>query len=256
MKVISWNVNGIRSVCRKGFTNWLKERDADIVCLQEIKAGKEDLEKVFESDELYSRYTAYYSCAEKKGYSGVLVLTKKAPASAEYTLGLSRFDSEGRVVRLEYPEFTLFALYMPHGGRKKENLPYKLEAYEYLFGELSAAKKPVILAGDFNIAHKEDDLARPKDNAKNIMFTPEERERLDKMVSFGFIDSFRKFNSGNGNYTWWPYRNDLRERNVGWRIDYIFASESIGPNLKEAFILNGDRGSDHCPIGVEFDTAY
>ncbi|MDD5098808.1 MAG: exodeoxyribonuclease III [Candidatus Colwellbacteria bacterium] len=253
MKIISWNVNGIRAACRNGFLQWLDKRDADIVCLQEVKADKADLEKTIGGQT--GPYGIYSSFAEKRGYSGVTVLTKENPLSENHSLGLSRFDNEGRIVELEYPSFTLLALYIPHGGREKENLPYKIEVYEALLERTSAIKKPVILAGDFNVAHQEIDLARPRGNANNIMFTPKEREQLNKLISLGFTDSFRKFNSENGNYTWWPYRNDLRNRNVGWRIDYIFASNSISPNIKDAFILKNDKGSDHCPIGIEIDTS-
>jgi exodeoxyribonuclease-3 len=255
MKIVSWNVNGIRSACRKGFLDWLNKTDADIVCLQEIKAQKEDVAEIFNLDMLAkSGYELRSNHAEKKGYSGVAVLTRKEPLLIINTLGVSRFDSEGRILELKYPEFTLLALYLPHGGRLKENLPYKLEVYSALKKRLEELKnEKVILAGDFNIAHDDIDLARPKDNRNNIMFTAEERSELDRLISMGFTDSFRKFDKENGNYTWWPYRNGLRERNIGWRIDYIFASNNLSPKLKDAFILKNDMGSDHCPIGAEFD---
>jgi exodeoxyribonuclease-3 len=158
------------------------------------------------------------------------------------------------MLELEYPNFILFALYIPHGGRKQENMPYKLEVYHKLISHLSRTKnKHVILAGDFNIAHNEIDLARPKDNRKNTCFTPRERAELDKLISHGFIDSFREINKEGDNYTWWPYMNNLRERNIGWRLDYIFVSNKLAPNLKKSFILKDDKGSDHCPIGAELD---
>lgn len=250
MKIISWNVNGIRSACRNGFMEWLEKNDADIVCLQEIKAQREDIDLIFKD----SKYKVYSKHADKRGYSGVAVLTKQKPISVKERLGVSKFDHEGRMLELEYPDFILFALYIPHGGREKEKLPYKLEVYGEILRSISKVKnKKVILAGDFNIAHEEIDLARPKENRRNIMFTDEERDELDKMNKIGFVDTFRELNKEGGNYTWWPYRNSLREKNVGWRIDYIFASKSLAPSLKKAFILRDDVGSDHCPIGAEFD---
>ena len=156
------------------------------------------------------------------------------------------------MLKLKYPDFTLVNFYIPHGGRQKENLSYKLEVYELLLNFLSKIKNQnVIVIGDFNIAHQEIDLARPKDNQKNIMFTPEERRKLDEIIELGFIDSFRIFNKKGGNYTWWPYFVDARERNLGWRIDYIFVSKPLWNKLKGAFILKDVYGSDHCPVGIE-----
>lgn len=255
MKIVSWNVNGIRSACRKGFVDWLGKADADIVCLQELKAQKEDIAPIFDSDFLsQSGYKIYSNHAEKRGYSGVAVFTKEKPLAVKEILGIKRFDHEGRILELEYPKFTLFALYIPHGGRYKENLPYKLEVYSALKKRLKELKdKKIIIAGDFNIAHEDIDLARPKDNRNNVMFTESERAEIDDLISLGFIDSFRKFNKENGNYTWWPYRNGLREKNIGWRIDYIFSSGNLEPKLKDAFILKNDMRSDHCPVGAEFE---
>ena len=249
MKIISWNVNGIRSACRQGFLAWLKKSGADVVCLQEIKAQ----EPTFPRPEIEAAgYHVYANCAAKKGYSGVAVLTKQKPLAVTTTLGPRRFDVEGRMLQLEYPTFILFALYLPHGGRQKENLAYKLEVYEKLFRRLKVlTKKPVILAGDFNIAHAELDLARPKSNKKNIMFTPAERAQLDRLVALGFTDTFRALHKEGGNYTWWPYMANARERNIGWRIDYVYARNTT--EMLRAGILKSVRGSDHCPVYVEFD---
>ncbi len=214
---------------------WLNEACADIVCLQEIKANKEQL-----TDDLINPkgYYSYFNSADKKGYSGVLVYTKIKPLKVEYKLGIERFDSEGRIIILHYPEFILYNLYIPHGGRKKENLAYKLEVYKHLFEILNKEKnKNIILAGDFNIAHNEIDLARPKNNKKNIMFTPEERTQLDKLINLDFVDTFRHFNKLEQKFTWWPYMANLRERNIGWRIDYVFVSNNMLENVKESFIL-------------------
>jgi len=247
MKILSWNVNGIRAVYKKGFLEWFNKTVADIICLQEIKAQKEQI-----PDDLINPkgYYPYFNSASKKGYSGVAVYSKTKPEKAEYKLGMKRFDQEGRILKLKYPKFTLINIYLPHGGRGKENLDYKLESYKYLLNYLKRNKsKNIILIGDFNIAHQEIDLARPKHNQNNIMFTLEERKQIDKIIKIGFTDTFRKFNQKTGNYTWWPYYRNCRERNIGWRIDYVFASKNL--KLKNAFILKNVSGSDHCPIGVE-----
>ncbi len=251
MKIISWNVNGLRSVQRNGFSTWLKKSDANIVCLEEIKAQKEQI-----PEELLALkdYHLYVNQAEKKGYSGVAVFTKEKPLKENYKLGLRRFDEEGRMVQLEYKKFIFIALYLPHGGRFKENLPYKLDVYRHLFDYLKKLRgKNIILAGDFNIAHEDIDLARPNGNRNNIMFTPEERKQLDALIANGFTDTFRESHKEGGNYTWWPYMANARERNLGWRIDYVFASKNISGKLKDAFILKKVPGSDHCPVGIELN---
>lgn len=249
MKIVSWNVNGLRAVYKRNFLPWFEEINADIVCLQEVKTQLPQIPP----DLINPRnYQSYFSLALKKGYAGVAVYARKKPLKSEQELNFSRFDQEGRILRLDYPDFTLINLYLPHGGRKKENLSYKLEVYDLLLDYLEKIKdKNVILIGDFNIAHKEIDLARPKQNQKNIMFTPEERGRIDKIVDLGFVDSFRKFHQEGGNYTWWPYFANARERNLGWRLDYIFTSKSLTPKLKNSFILGEVKGSDHCPVGIE-----
>ncbi|MCK4781728.1 exodeoxyribonuclease III [Candidatus Parcubacteria bacterium] len=249
MKIISWNVNGIRAACKKNFLNWFKKSKADIVCLQEIRAQKEQL-----PDDLLQPkgYYFYFNQAVKKGYSGVAIYSKKKPLKVENKLGLKRFDQEGRILKLKYPDFTLINIYLPHGGRQKENLGYKLEVYKYLLNYLKKIKnQKIVLVGDFNVAHQEIDLARPKQNQKNIMFTSEERKQIDKVIKMGFIDTFRKFNKKTGNYTWWPHIANCRERNLGWRLDYIFVSKNMSMKLKKAFILNKVMGSDHCPIGIK-----
>lgn len=249
MKIISWNVNGLRAVYKKGFLEWFEETNADIVCLQETKAQRKQL-----TPDLIKlkNYHSFFNSAQKKGYSGVAVYCKKKPLSVKRKLGMKRFDSEGRRLELEYPDFILLNLYMPHGGRGKEKLAYKLEAYKHLFQRLEKIKnKEVILIGDFNIAHKEIDLARPKQNQNNIMFTLKERRQIGKLIKLGFKDSFRKFHKKGGNYTWWAYIANARQRNLGWRIDYGFVSKKFEKRLKNAFILSKVKGSDHCPIGVE-----
>jgi exodeoxyribonuclease-3 len=249
MKIISWNVNGIRSVYRKGFSEWLEKYQPDIVALQEIKACPEEIPQVLVEN---SNYNLFVHSAQKKGYSGVVFLSKKKPKRIKKDLGLKQFDQEGRGLFLEFPEFILINLYLPHGGRKKEKLDYKMKVYNFLIDYLSQIKnRKIILTGDFNIAHQEIDLARTKENKNSIMFTPQERERITAIIEMGFSDSFRQFHPDEKKYSWWPYFANARARNLGWRIDYIFSSNSLESQLKKAFILNEVMGSDHCPIGIE-----
>jgi len=249
MKIISWNVNGLRAVYRKNFLEWLDKTNTDIICLQEIKIQFEQLPPELANPQ---NYYSFFNFADKKGYSGVAIYVRKKPLSIENKLGMKKFDTEGRILKLEFPKFLLINIYLPHGGRQKENLDYKLRVYKYLLNYLKKIKsKNSILIGDFNVAHQEIDLARPKDNKNNIMFTPEERKQIDRIIELGFIDSYRKFHKDNGHYTWWPYFVNARERNLGWRIDYSFISKSLITKLKKAFILNKVKGSDHCPIGIE-----
>ncbi|MCK5234252.1 MAG: exodeoxyribonuclease III [Candidatus Aenigmarchaeota archaeon] len=251
LRILSWNVNGIRSVNKKGFLDFLKEHSPDILCIQEIKSDKKDI-----PPELTSSFTykTYWNPAEKRGYSGTAIFTKQKPLKVEYNLGIERFDKEGRSITVEYPDFILINLYFPHGGRNKENMPYKLETYRHFQKYTENNKeKPVILCGDFNIAHKEIDLERPKDNKDNTMFTNKERKCIDNITDAEFTDTFRLFNKESRNYTWWPYMKDLRKRNIGWRIDYIFVSKSLKTKVKDAFILKEVKGSDHCPIGMKID---
>ena len=182
----------------------------------------------------------------------MVIYTKQKLKKAEYRLGLKRFDEEGRIIVLTHMDFSLISVYLPHGGRSKENLGYKLEVYKFLVNYLKKLKdKKVIIIGDFNVAHQEIDLTRPKQNKDNIMFTPEERAQLDKIVNLGFADTFRMFHQEGEYYTWWPYFANARARNLGWRIDYCFTSKSLAPKVKKAFILPDVFGSDHCPIGLE-----
>lgn len=245
MQIISWNVCGFRSVCKKGFSK-LKKYNPDIICLQEIKVMKG---ANFPLEFLLSGYELYINPAR---FHGTAILTKIHPLKIRKEIGHKKFDSEGRFIRLDFEDFILINVYMPHGGRHKERMDYKLECYEFLLRYLeSIADQKVILAGDFNIAHKSIDLARPEQNVNNTMFTKEERKMIDRLLMLGFIDSFRKFNRSSGYYTWWPRGHEARKRNIGWRIDYIFISKNLENKLKNAFILSDIEGSDHCPVGVE-----
>ncbi len=251
MKILSWNVNGLRAIYQRNFLDWLEKTKADMVCLQEIKAQIDELPPALIKPK---NYYSFFNLAEKKGYAGVLVYAKEKPLKVEHRLGLERFDREGRILRLKYPNFILINLYLPHGGRQKENLGYKLEVYQLFIDYLKKIKNEnVILIGDFNIAHQEIDLARPKQNQNNIMFTPAERKKIDKIIELDFTDTFREFHKEGGNFTWWPYFAQARERNLGWRIDYAFISKTLTPKLKDAFILDKVMGSDHCPIGIEIE---
>lgn len=251
IKILSWNVNGIRAAYRKGILDWVADAKPDILCIQETKAHPEQL-----PDELINinGYKSYFSSAEKKGYSGVAIYTKAEPVSVKTGFGISKFDSEGRILIAEYPDFYLFNIYYPNGKASPERLQYKLDFYDAFLEYANKLKKKgskVIFCGDVNTAHKEIDIARPKENSKVSGFLPVEREWLDKVIDNGYIDTFRMFNSEPDNYTWWDQVTRARERNVGWRIDYFFVSESAKDDIKNAFILSDVMGSDHCPIGIE-----
>ncbi len=251
MKIISWNVNGLRAVYKKGFCDFVRKQNADFYCLQEIKVNKDQLPSELVNLE---NYHSYFNSAQKRGYSGVATYTKELPTSIVRKIGIKRFDDEGRYLELKYPSFTLINIYIPHGGRQKENLEYKLLVYKKIYKKLLNLKNSkVIIIGDFNVAHTEKDLERPKQNQRNIMFTPEERKQIDIILSQGFVDSFRKFHRKGGNYTWWPYAFKARERNLGWRIDYAFVSRKLNNKLKTAHIYTKTKGSDHCPIEVELE---
>jgi len=241
MKIISWNVNGLRSNYEKGFLDKLKQFNADIVCLQETRLNLKDLP--FEVKD----YEFYLNPAIKPGYSGTGIFTKIKPNKIITKIGMKRFDNEGRMLHLKYDNFDVINFYIPNGGRTKENLEYKLESYKKILKYLSKLNNAIVV-GDFNIAHTEIDLARPKENKNNIMFTSAEREQITKLIKLGYVDSFREFIKEGECYSWWAYYRKLRERNIGWRIDYVFTKNI---KLKDAFILDQVFGSDHAPIGID-----
>jgi len=250
-KLISWNVNGIRAAYKKGLLDWFKDAKPDILCLQETKAHPEQL-----TEDLLSvkGYKSFFSSAEKKGYSGVVTYSKPEPVEVKNGLGVKKFDSEGRFIITDYKEFILFNIYFPNGKASQERLDYKMEFYETFLKHLKKLLKQgkkIVICGDVNTAHKEIDIARPKENEKISGFLPIEREWIDKFLDAGFIDTFRVFNQEPDNYTWWDMITRARDRNVGWRIDYFYISENLKKNLKSAFILSDVMGSDHCPIGIE-----
>lgn len=251
MRIISWNVNGIRAVIRKNFFDWNTKEDADIVCLQEVKARQEQVEGL--TEQLDGRDIAW-NAAERPGYSGVATFSKTKPLSIQKGFGIEEFDREGRILLHEYENFYLYNIYFPNGQRDQERLDYKMAFYDaYLekVNELKASGKAVITCGDYNTAHKEIDLKNPKENSKTSGFLPIEREWIDKYIANGYVDTFRMFNQEPGQYTWWTYRFGARSRNVGWRIDYFFIDEVHKKNISNAFIHMDTMGSDHCPLGVE-----
>lgn len=251
MKIISWNINGIRAAQKKGFLEWLYKESPDIVCVQEIKAQEDQLDMAIRNPE---GYFVYFNPAERKGYSGVATFTKQEPLSVEKGFGVDRFDSEGRVLTTEFEDFFLLNIYFPNGQRDGERLKYKMDFYEETMRYVDMLKKTgkeVITLGDYNTAHKEIDLARPKENANRSGFLPIECAWLDKWVESGQIDIFREFNSEPDQYTWWDQKTRARERNVGWRIDYHFITEGLRERVKDAKIMADVMGSDHCPISLE-----
>lgn len=253
MKVLSWNVNGIRAVDKKGFFQWLTKEKPDIICLQEIKALKEQLPSHLRNT---PNYHLYINSAEKKGYSGVATYTKLKPLDVKMDFGIEKFDREGRILITEYSKFILFNIYFPNGKKNQERLDYKLDFYDTFLAyadNLKAKGKNIVVCGDFNTAHKEIDLARPKENEKISGFLPIERAWIDTFIDHGYIDIFREFNKQSEEYSWWDMKTRARERNVGWRIDYFFVNKEFMKYVKNAFILQEVLGSDHCPIGIEIE---
>ena len=250
MKFVSWNVNGLRAVCGKGFADIFTDFDADFFCLQEIKlsAGQLDLQ--------FPGYEAFWNYAERKGYSGTAIFSRHKPLSVTYGMGIAEHDSEGRVITLEMPEFFLVTVYTPNSKDGLLRLEYRMEweaAFrEYLLG--LDARKPVIVCGDMNVAHKEIDIKNPSTNRRSAGFTDEERACMTQLLDSGFTDSFRHlYPDLEGAYSWWSYRMRARERNAGWRIDYFLVSDRLADKINEARIHNNIFGSDHCPVEVEMN---
>ncbi|MEM1223307.1 MAG: exodeoxyribonuclease III [Verrucomicrobiota bacterium] len=254
-KIISWNVNGLRAVLKKGFEAFLANEKPDILCLQETKISS-DLTKDFS----FPGYDyLYWNCAEKKGYSGTAILSRKAPLSVSYGLGVEKHDKEGRVITAEFPDYYLVTVYTPNSQnhdetKKPRRLAYRTKEWDVDFLDYVMRLdqvKPVIFCGDLNVAHKEIDLANPGTNRKNAGFTDEERSRFDTILESGFVDCFRSFYPDKPDcYTWWSYRAGARKRNVGWRIDYFCVSERFKGRAKEIALLNEITGSDHCPVSL------
>ena len=248
MKLISWNVNGLRAVLRKNFLEFLAGEAPDILCLQETRAAPDDVEQLWPA-----AYTTSWNTAQKKGYSGTAIFTLPRPITVTRGINIADHDAEGRVLAAEYPGFFLVNVYVPNSKRDLSRLPYR-QAWDRDFLRYLKKlerKKPVVFCGDLNVAHTEIDLTNPKANVRNHGFTVEERAGFSALVKAGFVDTFREFESGGGHYTWWSRMSNARARNVGWRIDYFLISAALRPRLKRAFILPKVLGSDHCPVGIE-----
>lgn len=249
MKLVSWNVNGLRACAGKGFYDFFNQMDADIFCIQESKMQKGQHE--FQTDHYY----IYENCAEKKGYSGVIVFTKKEPLSVSYGLGIEEHDHEGRVITCEYDDFYLVNCYTPNSKEELARLGYRMEwedAFRSYLMKLDQ-NKPVILCGDLNVAHQEIDLKNPKTNHFNPGFSDEERNKFTELLKAGFIDTYRTLYPDTVAYSWWSYRFQARAKNIGWRIDYFVASERLKDKVKDALIYSEILGSDHCPVGLEIE---
>lgn len=248
MKLISWNVNGIRACVQKGFLDFFREADADIFCIQESKMQEGQLKLELEG------YHQYWNYAEKKGYSGTAIFTKQEPLSVQYGIGIPEHDHEGRVITLEFDDFYMVTVYTPNSQDELKRLDYRMQWETDFLAYLKRLeeKKGVIFCGDLNVAHREIDLKNPKTNRKNAGFTNEEREKFSQVLEAGFIDTFRYFYPDmEGIYSWWSYRFSARAKNAGWRIDYFCVSECLKDRLKDAKILTDVMGSDHCPVELD-----
>ncbi|MBN2329471.1 MAG: exodeoxyribonuclease III [Candidatus Omnitrophica bacterium] len=250
MRLMSWNVNGIRAVLKKGFLDFLSAEDPDILCIQEMRALPEQV------DLPLNGYHVFWNPAERKGYSGTAVFSKIKPIHAAFGMGAPQHDAEGRVITLEFDDYYLVNVYTPNAGRGLERLAYRSQEWDPAFlhyVKTLEKSKPVVFCGDLNVAHKEIDLANPKGNEGNAGFTPEERQGFDRIVKSGFLDAFREFKQDGGHYTWWSYFGRAREKNIGWRIDYFCLSPELRPHLQNADIHPHVMGSDHCPVSIVMD---
>jgi len=251
LKILSWNINGIRAVQKKGFLEWLAREKPDILGVQETKAKPEQLDMFLLHPE---GYQTYWNSAVRPGYSGVALFTRKKPVKVTNGFGVKKFDEEGRVITAEYPDFAFLTVYFPNGKASEERLQYKMDFYDETRRWVRALKKKqpnIIVCGDYNTAHKEIDLARPKENEGVSGFLPIERAWMDTWVADGMVDIFREFHGGPWNYSWWDMKSGARERNVGWRIDYHFVTESLVPKVRDASILKDVTGSDHAPVEIQ-----
>ena len=253
IKILSWNVNGIRAVHRKGNFADVFKVQPDILCLQETKAHPDQLD-----DEIRNidGYHSFFEAGERKGYSGVAIYSKLKPHEIKTRFGIEKFDNEGRIQIADYDDFVLFNIYFPNGKGSKERLQYKMDFYDAFLehvDKLKDASRKIVVTGDVNTAHKAIDLARPKENEKVSGFLPEERAWIDKFLSHGYVDTFRMFNQQPENYTWWDMKSRARDRNIGWRIDYFYISENLKDSVQAAYILTDIMGSDHCPIGIDLE---
>lgn len=254
MKLIAWNVNGLRAVINKGFKEFFKEIDADIFCIQETKMQEAQLDENIL--EIFEGYNAYWNSAEKKGYSGTAIFTKQKPLNVTYGIGKEEHDKEGRVITLEFEKFYMVNIYTPNSKRELERLDYRQLWEDEIRAYLLKLKenKPVVMCGDLNVAHEEIDLKNPKTNRKNAGFTDEERAKMTELLNAGFVDTYRyKYPEVEGKYSWWSYMFHAREKNAGWRIDYFIVSENLKDKIEDAKILDDIYGSDHCPVELDLN---
>ena len=250
VKLLCWNVNGIRAVMKRGFLDWLARESPDVLCLQETKATPDDLPEGLLRP---PGYFAFWNYPERKGYAGVATFSKEKPLKVQNGFGMPEFDTEGRVIVSEHPGFTLFNVYFPNGKKDATRLKFKMDFYEAFLNYIEPLRQKgvrLVICGDYNTAHREIDLARPKENSKISGFLPEERAWMDRLVSLGYVDTFRHFNREPGQYSWWDIKTRARERNVGWRIDYFFVTPNLVNQLVNAAILPEVTGSDHCPVSL------
>ncbi len=254
MRLISWNVNGIRAAAKNGLLDVLRGTGADALCLQETRAHPDQVAGSLREPEGYS---AFWAFSERRGYSGVALFSRVPPVEVTTGLGIPRFDAEGRVLIARYPQFLLFNVYFPNGKMNAERLQYKLDFYEEFLIRLVDLRRRgerIVVCGDYNTAHKEIDLSHPKNNVRVSGFLPQEREWMDRLAAHGFVDTFRIFHSDGGHYTWWDMRTHARDRNIGWRLDYFFVSDNLAGAVRDAAILPEVGGSDHCPVSLTLET--
>jgi len=253
ISILSWNVNGVRAIMNKNFIKWLASANPDILCIQETKAHSEQIPIEIAS---LKGYNSFWASAEKKGYSGVGIISRFKPRSVSYGIGVEALDFEGRVIIADFGEFLLYAVYFPNGKSRAIRLEYKLNFYDAFLDNIDRKRAEghnIIFCGDVNTAHTEIDLSHPKENEKSSGFLPIERAWMDKVVEHGYVDTFRLFNPRPDNYIWWDYRTGARERNIGWRLDYFFVNREFVPKIANAYILSEVPGSDHCPVGIDVE---
>ena len=252
-RIITYNINGIRAAIKKGLVDWLEKAKPDIVCLQEIKAKPDQFEsKLFEK----LGYNVFINSADKPGYSGVAILSKETPIHIQYTTNIIEIDAEGRMLRVDYENFSVISIYFPSGSSGEIRQEFKMKFLNLVYNYINKIKSKIanlVVAGDFNICHKEIDIHNPKRNSNSSGFLPEERKWLSKFLESGFADTFRYINLDPHNYTWWSYRANSRSKNLGWRIDYIMVSKNLLSKLNRACILNEAKHSDHCPVMIELN---
>lgn len=254
MKIVTYNVNGIRAAMRKDWLGWVKETDADVICLQEIKASPDQLIDLLLIEQL--GYEHYWYPAEKKGYSGTAILTKKSPKHVEYGCGEELYDKEGRIIRADFDDFSVISAYFPSGssGDLRQEFKFRfLDDFQLYSNKLLRELPNLIVSGDYNICHRAIDIHNPKSNAKSSGFLPEERAWMESFINSGYVDSFRHLNPEPHNYTWWSYRANARAKNLGWRIDYNMVSKPLEDKIKRSVILKDAVHSDHCPVLLEME---